>query len=194
MQHLVRAGIILGAVMILVFVVPRVVPIPVELEPFGFYPKNSEGNAREWASLPAQYLDPQFCHECHQNKQRILENSEHSPVTCENCHGPGRQHMEEGTKPIVDISREACATCHGRVLGRPVDFPQVNLNEHGGISKCISCHNPHKPGRGPMIDITHAIEGYRDCLSCHNDGSRQPFPEDHIGNTNDICLSCHGSK
>ena len=44
MGHLVRAGALLVAVLIFVFVVPRVMPIPAFLEEFGFHPKNIEKN------------------------------------------------------------------------------------------------------------------------------------------------------
>ena len=68
MKHLVRAGVLLLAVLILAFVVPRVIPIPVSLEEYGFYPKQSEENTHEWASLPLQYADPSVCSDCHQDK------------------------------------------------------------------------------------------------------------------------------
>lgn len=39
--------------------------------------------------------------------------------------------------------------------------------------------------------IPHELEGRDNCLACHDTGRLVPFPDDHIGRTNDICLSCH---
>ncbi len=130
MKHLVRAGALLLAVLIVVFVVPRVMPIPVSLEEYGFYPKNSEKNIQEWASLPLQYADHAICGDCHHNKYNSWEKAKHSTVSCESCHGPGVAHVEKGAELTVDTSRESCGLCHEKVLARPKDFPQVDLREH----------------------------------------------------------------
>ena len=194
MKHLVRAGVLLLAVLILAFVVPRVIPIPVSLEEYGFYPKQSEENTHEWASLPLQYADPSVCGDCHQDKHDVWEKAKHSTVSCENCHGPGVTHVEEGVSPVVDISRESCGLCHNRVLARPKDFPQVDLKEHGGQSTCITCHNPHSPGVAALPKIPHALEGRTDCLLCHETGGIKPFPKEHNGRSQDTCLNCHRSE
>jgi predicted CXXCH cytochrome family protein len=39
--------------------------------------------------------------------------------------------------------------------------------------------------------VPHPTEGHEDCLSCHGPGELKPFPEDHAGRTNDMCLACH---
>ena len=39
--------------------------------------------------------------------------------------------------------------------------------------------------------VPHTLEGRNDCLLCHNTGSIRPFPQDHVGRTNELCLVCH---
>ena len=40
-------------------------------------------------------------------------------------------------------------------------------------------------------EVPHPAEGFEDCLACHDADQIAPFPEDHAGRTNDICLGCH---
>lgn len=191
MKHLVRAGALLLAVLIVVFVVPRVMPIPVSLEEYGFYPKNSERNIQEWASLPLQYADHAICGDCHHAKYNSWEKAKHSTVSCESCHGPGVAHVDKGTDLVVDTSRESCGLCHAKVLARLKDFPQVDLREHGGKETCITCHNPHAPQITGPSKIPHTLEERTDCLLCHKDGGIKPFPLDHEGRSQNTCLNCH---
>jgi hypothetical protein len=39
--------------------------------------------------------------------------------------------------------------------------------------------------------VPHPTEGREDCLACHGPGGLKPFPEDHTGRTNEMCLACH---
>jgi sulfur oxidation c-type cytochrome SoxX len=44
--------------------------------------------------------------------------------------------------------------------------------------------------------VPHELVGRQDCLACHETGvGRAPrVPSDHIGRTNDMCLTCHNTK
>lgn len=206
MNHLVRAGGLLLAVLIVGFVIPRVMPFPESFDEFGFYPVQSEEDTREWASRPLQYADPAICSDCHQDNYATWEKAEHSTVSCENCHGPALAHVEEGRIPVVDISRESCGTCHKEVIARPDKFPQIDIDTHGGQTTCVTCHSPHSPltGLSTAADddspkagfpwISHALEGRSDCLLCHDTSGMKPFPEDHNGRGQDTCLNCHRSE
>ena len=39
--------------------------------------------------------------------------------------------------------------------------------------------------------IPHTLEGRDDCLMCHAENGIKPYPADHSGRTNDVCLTCH---
>lgn len=196
MKHLLRAGALFVA-LVIVFVVLLLVRAPAVLEPYGFYPKSPDIDVEVWASKPMQYDIPASCSDCHEDKYGIWEKSNHSSVSCENCHGPAKIHVEEtkadvvetSANLIVDTSREMCGLCHARLFSRPSDFPQIDLEEHGEQAECITCHNPHGPQVPPKIP--HPLEGRDDCLLCHEAGGLKPFPENHAGRTSDICLSCH---
>ncbi len=193
MKHLVRAGALL-AILMFVFLVFRLMPTPVFLEEYGFYPRNAEENTEEWSNLPVQYADPSVCGSCHPDKHSVWEESKHGTVSCENCHGPGEAHVDKGTSLVMDTSREFCGLCHDKLLARPSGFPQVQLSEHGGQSACITCHNPHDPRITTLPQIPHTLEGRTDCLLCHEAGGIKPSPEDHAGRSSDTCLNCHRSK
>ena len=191
MKHLIRGGGLL-ALLVFVFLLLRLMPIPEAMEPYGFY--RGQGNEAEWASQPVRYADPVRCSTCHQDKHGTWEESEHSTVSCENCHGPGEEHVEKQVSLVLDTSREACGVCHAKLLARPDDFPQVDLKEHGGQSECIACHNPHDPQTATALTIPHALEGRGDCLLCHSAGGIAPFPGDHEGRSQSTCLNCHEGK
>lgn len=201
-RHLIRAGLVLLVILGAAFVVPRLLPkqISYELKPYGFY--TGRDNSSEWASLSLKYADPAKCNSCHADKTAIWKQAEHKSVSCEDCHGPGEAHVEKAVPLVVDKSRELCAQCHNNVVGRPADFPQVDVSSHGGSSQCVTCHNPHDPlgdskdqGKGQkgvvIPTVPHSIQGRAECLQCHKAGGIKPFPQDHAGRSQDTCLSCH---
>jgi len=197
MGHLVRAGALLVAVLagtIVLIALPRLVSPPQALDSYGFY--GGRDNSSEWATWPESYADPNTCNACHEETHSLWAQSKHGGVSCENCHGPGKSHEEQGTSLTVDTSRELCKLCHDKVVGRPKDFPQVDLTTHGGEALCITCHNPHDPMRRaltPAPQISHTLEGRADCLLCHGRGGIKPYPADHAGRTSHTCLFsyCH---
>ncbi|MBU2534906.1 MAG: hypothetical protein ABIK32_05835 [Chloroflexota bacterium] len=207
MEHLVRAGLVVLIVLAVIVVVPRVVPAPAIFEEYGFYPKSSDENTEEWASLPVKYVDNVSCSSCHQENFSSLKEAEHSGVSCETCHGPGKDHIDTGIGMEIDNSREFCGLCHDSVVARPSEFPQVNLDEHGGQSNCVTCHNPHSPLEALTSDVSsdkrvavsipavpHTLEGREECLLCHDTGGLKPYPLDHEGREQESCLSCHESN
>ena len=153
MKHLVRAGAILFGVVFLAFVLPRLLEIPPSLEDYGFYPKSPEQNAQVWASQPLRYADPAECSTCHATNYENWQQSAHGTVLCENCHGPGVDHIKENVKLNVNTSPELCLQCHGEAVGRPVDFPQIDPAKHAGQQECVTCHNPHSPQFGNLPSI-----------------------------------------
>jgi len=195
MRHLFRAGLLLVAILVLVFVVLRVVPAPDFLEEFGFHRSESVANAEQWASLPIQYVGSSVCFDCHQDNYALWESGNHKTVTCENCHGPASAHLGTGAPEDLDISRELCGLCHADLVSRPADFPQVDMNVMGGEEACVSCHNPHEPRAGMPPEVPHTLEGRGDCQVCHV--SHEPLvipppqiPHDLEGHLE--CPACHG--
>lgn len=132
MTHLARVGALLLAVLLFVFVGFRVLPTPAFLVNFGFHNKNNAGNMEAWASLPLQYAQSSTCQSCHQDNYGLWVKGNHKTVSCENCHGPAKAHLETGAPETLDTSRELCGSCHARLVSRPSDFPQVDMETMGG--------------------------------------------------------------
>lgn len=155
---------------------------------FGFY--RERHNVEEWASLPIHYLTSSQCNNCHQYEYQVWEQSKHSTVDCETCHGPAEAHLEGEASLVMDTSREFCGLCHNELLSRPNGFPQVDLDTHGGEAECVTCHDRHNPGVAVLPP--HELEGRQGlCLMCHEVGGLVPFDEDHLGRTVDTCMNCH---
>ncbi len=197
MRHLVRAGALLVAILVIALVVPRVMPTPAFLEEYGFHPKETEENVEEWSSLPIQYVSSSVCNDCHQDKYSLWTEGYHGTVSCENCHGPAKPHLETGARLVVDTSRELCGLCHARLASRPGDFPQVDMAEMGGQAECATCHDPHDPRAGMPPQVPHTLEGRTECQSCHGSHEswiRIPPEVPHTLEGRTECLSCHGPQ
>ena len=195
MTHLKRAGVLLSVVLLALFIVPRVMPIPEFLLDFGFHDADEQENKELWASLPMQYANPLICNDCHQDQYGIWVQADHRTVSCENCHGPSMKHLEGNEFPVDNTSGELCSSCHASLISRPSHFPQVDLEEHGGQAACITCHNPHDPREGMPPRLLHSIEGRENCQSCHNPSEPlaelpPQMPHSLEGRTD--CASCHG--
>ncbi len=195
MPHLKRAVVLLSLVLILVFIGPRVIPIPAFLADFGFHEKNTEKNIEEWTNLPIQYAGSSICTNCHPDKYSLWTIGTHRTINCETCHGPAKAHLETGAPEVLDTSRRLCGLCHTQLISRPSDFPQVDMETMGGDAECITCHDPHDPRAGMPPQVPHALEERTECQSCH--ASHEPFeaippqlPHALEGRTE--CLSCHG--
>ena len=80
MEHLVRVGGLLAAVLVitaLAILVPRWVSPPDFLEDYGLY--RGTDDSEEWANWPQQYADSSTCKECHEDKYAVWAESQHSP-------------------------------------------------------------------------------------------------------------------
>ena len=66
------------------------------------------------------------------------------------------------------------------------------LQEPLGPSQVPSSpEQPEAPTSLAPPGIPHEIEGREDCLQCHDLTGIQPFPDDHVGRTSNICTTCH---
>lgn len=152
----------------------------------GYQPQAEAQNA----ALPMQYVDSHFCQQCHQFQHDEWQESQHSSVACETCHGPSSTHLEGNAIPSLYASREACGVCHDELASRPAGFPQVSLAEHYPQSACVACHDP----KGPSRYIPHPVQGNSDCLLCHRPQGPVYLPDNHLGYPGESCQTCHWSK
>ena len=104
---------------------------------------------------------------------------------------PAVPHPTEG--------REDCVLCHGEGGVKPYPADHVGRTS----DTCLQCHQPvvsgetgssdnNTPSTASAPTISHVVAGREtQCLACHYTGSIKPFPSNHEGYSNAMCLSCH---
>jgi nitrate/TMAO reductase-like tetraheme cytochrome c subunit len=120
--------------------------------------------------------------------------------TCAACHQetplpapmPESISAPASSTPHTIVGLLDCLLCHGESARRP--FPE----DHAGRTDdfCTYCHEPAPVATPPPTTpsastVPHVVEGLDDCHLCHGESSRRPFPVDHTGRTDDLCIYCH---
>jgi hypothetical protein len=117
-------------------------------------------------------------------------------IGCEECHGPGSDHIQQPSKQNIkiDSSSESCGKCHqrGGINPRPPasggfirHHEQINellAGAHSDLS-CIECHDPHK----------RAIHAKNNCAGCHEDAAASYAKNIHAKD-GIKCFACHMPK
>lgn len=156
--HIWRALLVL-VVILLLGVLVRHFMVPESFGEAGFYRYASLG---EHMAAPLSHGSRNACGDCHPDQHTAIEGGTHASVSCEVCHAPLSVHAStEGKIADMPINRtyRLCALCHTKLLARPTEFPQVDLEAHlldvGALETpqpiparacLVLCHNPHSPG------------------------------------------------
>jgi hypothetical protein len=196
MRHLIRPAALLAGV-VGIIIVARIVPTPEVLDAYGFYSGGAEENIEEWKSLPEQYVGSDKCQGCHEPQHDLWRSADHAVVNCEDCHGPGRAHLEDAETPVIDHARGFCGSCHDRLVSRPARFPQVDMDVMGGEAECTICHNSHSPRVGIPQTVPHPLTEHEVCTDCHashDPWETTPTQVPHSLEGRDNCVSCHGPE
>jgi predicted CXXCH cytochrome family protein len=163
-------------------------------------PYHTSASAREeyqevaWTTLmeqPVIFLGSNTCGTCHREIQEEWLQSAHSTVICEDCHDPGKTHVEDVVPMTVYTSSSLCLTCHASESARPATFPQVSADVHGGGASCLACHNPMHAETSSAPDMIHQAFVGLDCNLCHVGVNLKPLPDNHQGRPIDGCQQCH---
>jgi hypothetical protein len=115
---------------------------------FGWYGHYRAEALTELATKPPHYAPRDACADCHDEQAKQNKDGVHARISCQACHGPGNQHLEEPsteniTKPAV---AGLCLRCHEQSYARPKNFPQIVAAEHTEGKTCDRCHIVHNPG------------------------------------------------
>jgi DmsE family decaheme c-type cytochrome len=167
-------------------------------------PKNpAQQNQSAASSQTSEYVGSETCAACHEEVTKGFASNPHtkmalmhgnSGVTCENCHGPGKAHVDGGgdvTKifnpakaPAKDVN-EKCLGCHG---GAHSNFAKSAHGESG--LSCVSCHSIHKSeDKEQLLKVSQPAL----CFQCHADQKAQfNMPFHHKVNEGLMkCSDCH---
>jgi DmsE family decaheme c-type cytochrome len=167
-------------------------------------PQNKTAAEPAKVASPADFVGAETCATCHEEVAKKFASNPHakmaqlhgnSGVTCENCHGAGREHVEGGgdtTKifnPAKASTKEVDAKCLGCHQGKHQNFDRSAHAENN--VGCISCHSVHDKGEG----TEHLLKAPQPklCFQCHTDIKSQfSMPFHHKVNEGLIqCSDCH---
>ncbi len=116
-------------------------------------------------------------------------------VGCENCHGPGSNHVNSPYLVSMPVLRDAesCGTCHSRTSMNAIEAHDgfIDHNQQYAevfsskkrVMDCVDCHNPHESTKyGDGVDVK------ADCEGCHfdQDSYQKITDRKHAG-----CVDCH---
>jgi DmsE family decaheme c-type cytochrome len=154
-------------------------------------------------TAPADFVGADTCATCHEEVAKGFASNPHikmaemhgkSGITCENCHGAGRAHVESGgdkTKifnPAIASTKEVSEKCLGCHSGA---HPNFERSPHARANVgCIGCHTIHA-----AEDKEHLLKASQPalCYGCHADQKAQfNMPIHHKVNEGLVkCTDCH---
>lgn len=115
------------------------------------YPAHYRGAAlQEIASRQPYWAGKAACVECHPDHAAKLASGAHKSLSCETCHGPGREHVEDPAgQKLPKLNMSLCVRCHAASPSRPAWMHQINVHDHYTGNLCTECHVPHQPNEVP---------------------------------------------
>jgi hypothetical protein len=164
------------------------------------------------ASLPAgaapaiqdeeDFAGSDKCALCHEEIAEAYDELVHSVADCEDCHGPGADHVGTmGNKGKIRSFKDtpseevvgACLECHEEDESAHITEFRGGPWEKRGMT-CVSCHRVHavtaetveptEPSRPPLTATT--------CLVCHADPSyNRDFAHRELETKEAACSACH---
>ncbi len=166
------------AVFIIAIWVIRTFVIPTELKETGLH--RTSVIKRELAK-EFRYAGANACAECHDEEYTKKTDGNHDGLSCELCHGPAIEHVDDPSEvtPTAPRERHFCPVCHNYNLSRPTGFAQINPVVHNPLQPCIVCHDPHDP---------KPLGVPKECSACHAQIVRTKAVSPHVLLE---CITCH---
>jgi DmsE family decaheme c-type cytochrome len=155
-------------------------------------------------AAPTDFVGSETCATCHDEVAKKFADNPHTKmalmhgnaagVTCENCHGAGKGHVDGGGdvskifNPSKASAKEVDAKCLGCHAGAHPNFERAP-HAKAGVS-CIGCHSVHAAGAPD-----HLLKAAQPtlCFQCHTDVKPQfSMPFHHKVNEGLVqCTACH---
>ena len=117
---------------------------------FVISPPLKEKSASKWIEnekkKEIKFMGINVCKECHYEVYQKLIAGNHSTVSCEACHGVGREHALTRSPESVEIKKEEswelCLKCHVEIPANKA--VETITPEHAKGVYCVVCHDAHK--------------------------------------------------
>ncbi|MGA2535148.1 MAG: DmsE family decaheme c-type cytochrome [Terracidiphilus sp.] len=153
-------------------------------------------------AAPGDFVGSEVCATCHEEVAKGFATNPHAKmaemhgskgVTCENCHGAGKAHVEAGgdktkifnpaTASVADVDAK-CLGCH---QGQHQNFNR-SAHAEGNVS-CLGCHDIHSSKEEGLLKAPQPTL----CYQCHTDVKPQfSMPFHHKVNEGLVqCSDCH---
>ncbi len=153
--------------------------------------------------VATDFVGSESCASCHEEVNKGFASNPHSKlalahgkngVTCENCHGAGKAHVDNGgdvTKifnPAKATAKEVDARCLGCHQGQHANFERSGHGE-ANVS-CVGCHSVHA---GEDKEHLLKVAQPKLCFQCHTDTKPQfNMPFHHKVEEGLVkCSDCH---
>ncbi len=154
-SHIVRILLILIGVVV-VGVAARTIFLPDSFGKYGHYRPTA---VEDEINRPLRNGTNASCLVCHPYIREMHMEGIHKTVSCEFCHGPVADHVQDGKviaklpKKQGDEIKTLCLRCHNQIIrARPkesikmISMPQHLEQQHVRIDhNCNQCHNVHAP-------------------------------------------------
>jgi predicted CXXCH cytochrome family protein len=154
------------------------------------------------SSTAADYVGSDACKDCHEDQFKAFSHTSHAKLTplgswkdkvvgCEQCHGPGKAHIEEGDpKKIISFknksSKAISETCLGCHAGRE-EHNNFRRGEHWRNDVgCTDCHSSHSTVK--LTGNPGSISQISESQSRNVDSLARLMLK---GSEPQLCISCH---
>ena len=172
---------------------------------YNFYNENLE-MGDNWVAYHAGEEKPYNCGTCHTTGYSPEGNQDDLPgligtwvapgIHCEECHGPGSNHVDNPMTVGLKVERdaEACGKCHRRGDVTEIDAKGGFIKHHEQyeelfeskkrVMDCVDCHNPHE-----TVKYSQGLGIKTACENCHfKEAEYQKITSINHGRD---CISCH---
>ena len=165
-------------------------------------PKPKAVETQRKSAVPADFVGGETCATCHEEVSKKFADNPHTKmaemhgstgITCENCHGAGKAHVDGGgdvTKifnPGKASTKEVDATCLKCHAGTHPNFLR-SPHAKAGVG-CISCHTVHGTNASKPLQASLHLLGTN--ANAHTDDQKDYMLK---ASQPALCYGCHSEQ